>query len=413
MPAALPLQSASRPKTRRKGRGLWWRLHHWAGLQVSLYLAFIFVTGTLAVVAHEIDWLLRPAMWVTPTTVQERVSWGQASQAVLEHAPDAQMVMLRAPLHSAATFDAVIRRDGVQRHVYVHPQTGEVTGEGPWMSVQRFLRDAHRRLMLSETVAGVRVGIVLVCLSAVFLLLSLVTSLWIYKKWWRGFLRWPRGRDARALTGDIHRFTGLWSLWFVIVMTWTGLYYLAEEFGARAPTPPRPTLAADIPSHPAVLAEALDRGLTALRQERPHYDVSVVLWPTERSPAFAVLGSDNRAMLVEDSANSAWIDPVDGTLIGLLDAAELSRHQRIGVANNPLHFGTFAGYLSKFVYFVFGVALSALCLTGVAIYCLRLMKAERQLCWRRGCQLAWQRMGRGRWPVLALCGLPFVLVFFQ
>lgn len=412
MSAALPIDAAAGRVKARKGRSLWWRVHQWAGLQMSLYLAFIFVTGTLAVLAHEIDWLLRPAMWVTPTPAEERVSWGTAALAVMDHAPDARIVMLRAPLHAASTFDVVVADDSDRRHVYVHPRTGEVVGEGPWMGVQRFLRDAHRRLMLFQTVGGVRVGIVLVCLSAVFLLLSLVTSFWIYKKWWRGFLRWPRGRDARALTGDVHRFLGLWSLWFIIVMTWTGLWYLAEEFGARAPTPSRPAFTSEIPEQSEVLVQALDQGLIALEALRPAYGVTLILWPTVRSPAFAVLGRDDRAALVEDSANSAWIDPSSGDLIGVLDAAELSPHQRVAVANNPLHFGTFAGYPSKFLYFVFGMVLSALSLTGVAIYSLRLMKSERRRSWRRGFQLGWQQMGWARWPSLALTGLPFVLVFF-
>ncbi|MEQ9003801.1 MAG: PepSY-associated TM helix domain-containing protein, partial [Pseudomonadales bacterium] len=223
MSAVETTASVSARRRARRGRSLWWRVHQWAGLQASLYLTFVLVTGTLAVLAHEIDWLLRPAMWVAPTEVEERVSWGTVTKAVTAHAPDAQVLMLSAPLHAASAFDAVIVRDGERRHVYVHPRTGTVTGEGAWMSVQRFLRDAHRRLMLFQTFGGVRIGIVLVCLSSVLLLLSLVTSFWVYKKWWRGYLRWPRGRDARSLTGDTHRFMGLWSLWFVVVITWTGL----------------------------------------------------------------------------------------------------------------------------------------------------------------------------------------------
>jgi uncharacterized iron-regulated membrane protein len=407
--------TAAAPARRRarRGRSLWWRVHQWAGLQASLYLAFVLVTGTLAVLAHEIDWLLRPAMWVSPTEVEERVSWGTVAEAVTAHAPGAQVLMLSAPLHAASAFDAVIVRNGERRHVYVHPRTGTVTGEGTWMSVQRFLRDAHRRLMLFQTVGGVRVGIVLVCLSSVLLLVSLVTSFWVYKKWWRGFLRWPRGRDARSLTGDTHRFLGLWSLWFVVVMTWTGLWYLAEEFGARPPLPPLPALSATLPAHDTMLAQSLDRGIAALEHARPDYQVTFVLWPSAGSPAFAVRGRDDRAMLVEDAANSVWIAADDGRLLGEIDAAALSLHQRLAAANNPLHFGTFAGYPSKVVYFVFGVGLSALSLTGVAIYGLRLLKPERSGSWRRGLLLAWQGMGRARWPAAALCVLPFILVFFQ
>jgi len=42
------------------------------------------------------------------------------------------------------------------------------------------------------------------------LLLSLVTGLLAYKKFWRGLLRIPRwNRGARTLMGDLHRLAGL------------------------------------------------------------------------------------------------------------------------------------------------------------------------------------------------------------
>ena len=62
----------------KKGRSIWWKLHQLAGLQFSLFLSFVFITGTFAVMSHEIDWLLRPAMWVNPTAESDRLSWGEA-----------------------------------------------------------------------------------------------------------------------------------------------------------------------------------------------------------------------------------------------------------------------------------------------------------------------------------------------
>jgi len=72
-----------------KKRSIWWRLHQWAGLQMSLFLAFVFITGTLAVFSYELDWMARPAMWVAPTAAEERVSWGAVGEAAAAHAPDA------------------------------------------------------------------------------------------------------------------------------------------------------------------------------------------------------------------------------------------------------------------------------------------------------------------------------------
>jgi uncharacterized iron-regulated membrane protein len=404
-----PVRAVGRP---RKKRSIWWRLHQWAGLQMSLYLAFVFITGTLAVMAHELDWMARPAMWAAPTAVEDRVSWGQVADAAQASRPDSSLWILYAPLHPAATFDVIMREpDGAMRHVYVHPRTGQVTGDGPWAGFQRFLRDAHRRLMIMQTIGPVRIGIVLVCLSSVFLAVSFISAFWVYKKWWRGFFRWPKGRDARALTGDVHRFIGIWSMWFVLVMTVTGLWYLAEEFGARPAAPQPPPLEA-LENAPAPSGDALDRGLAELAEAVPSYDVRHVIWPTERQPVFLVTGQTDRAILVENRANAARI-ALDGSLVDVFDPRTLSVHQRITAANNPVHFGTFGGYWTKALYFVFGAGLSALTLTGAAIYALRIAKAERRAArWTSGLLKTWRAMGLARWAALALTLLPLVLAPF-
>jgi uncharacterized iron-regulated membrane protein len=403
---------------KHKARSIWWRLHQLAGLQFSLYLSFILITGTLAVLSHEIDWLLRPQMWVKPVAVADRVSWGAVSEAVQTYAPDARMLNLYEPLHPASTFDVIIRENDELRHVYVHPGTGEITGEGSWIGAQRFLRDAHRRLMIMDSIGNVRIGIVLVSLSSVYLLVTLVTSFWIYKKWWRGFLRWPKGPNPRAFTGDLHRWVGLWSLWFVLVMVYTGLWYLIEEFSGTPSMPLVSLQSTDINttfsgSQPGNPHEALDLAIQRTLALLPDYHVERVLWPNGDSQQIQIFGRTNRALLVESAANSVWLDARTGELIQMRDPSLLNLHQRVSVSNNPLHFGIFAGYYSKIVYFLFGVLLSGLGVTGVLIYVLRMAKsAKTKPTWLFGLQQTWLSMGAARWPALLLTLCSFILAPF-
>lgn len=393
-------------------RSLWWRVHQWAGLQLSLFLTFVFVTGALAVFSYEIDWLLRPAMWAKPTPIAERVSWGAVGEAVEAHAPEGELGLIYAPVHPAAAFDAMVQYPGDQHatHVYVHPRTGEVTGEGPWAGVQRFLRNTHRHLMLP-----IKYGVPIVCMAAIFLAVSLVTSFWVYKKWWRGFLRWPRGRTARALIGDLHRFMGVWSLWFVLAMIVTGIWYLVEELGASAPPLPHQA-EAPARSEPAPALSrgaALDRGVDLIREQWPDYRVEQVSWPAADQSYFEVHGHTGRAILVRPRANAVRIDATTGDIVSFVDPRALSAHQRISEAADPLHFGTLGGYPTRIVWFLFGAALSALSITGVVIYALRLAKAERRpATWRHGAAKAWRAMGPLRWPALGLSLLAFVLAPF-
>ncbi|MFT4935220.1 MAG: putative iron-regulated membrane protein [Pseudoalteromonas distincta] len=68
-----------RAKPRKKTARVWWEVHQWAGLKFSILLSFILLTGTLATLSHGIDWLLRPAMRVDPSTVGAEVDWAAAS----------------------------------------------------------------------------------------------------------------------------------------------------------------------------------------------------------------------------------------------------------------------------------------------------------------------------------------------
>ncbi len=399
----------------RRKRSLWWVVHQWAGLQVSLFLSFVLLTGTLAVFSSELDWLTRPAMWAAPTAVEERVGFGEAGTAIQQVEPDRRLSLIYAPLHAAATYDAyVVQADGTGfTHFYVHPRTGEVTGEGGWLGVQRFLRSTHRHLMLP-----VRWGVIIVSIAAVFLLVSLVTAFKVYKKWWRGFARLPRGRTARAWVGDAHRIMGVWSLWFVVVMIATSAWYLAEQTGGAAPTayleqaelaPVEDIVAAA----PETENEALDLGMARIAARDPDFRPAMVLWPTEALPFFQVRGHDKRAILVRPRANTVRIDPQTGELLSQTDPRLLSVHQRIAEAADPLHFGTLGGYWTKTIWFLFGAVLSALAMTGVAIYAMRIGKESAALSrGRAGLRAAWMAMGWVRWVALGLVLLPLALAPF-
>lgn len=395
----------------KPARSIWWRLHHWAGLQVSLFLAFVCLTGTLAVFSYDLDWLARPAMWTAPVAVEDQASWGEVLNTARETAPDAVGMNIYRPLHPLATYDAVARAGGENTHYYIHPGTAELTGTGGWVGFQRFLRNTHRHLMLP-----VQIGVSIVSLAAILLGVTLVTSFWVYKRWWRGFLRWPKGRTLRALIGDIHRLAGLWSIWFVALICLTGYWYLAEQWGLDAPaadTPPaRLEASADLPTL-ATPGDALNAGLARLQTEQPGYKVALVRWTRAEPDVIEVHGEAGRALLVRPRANAVWIDANTGALLAEADPRTLTAHQRLAEMADPLHFGTFGGYWTKTLWFLFGALLTGLSATGAVIYVLRIAKTEREEPgWISGLGRLWKKMGRARWLAAALILLPFGLAPF-
>lgn len=391
-----------------KASRLWWHIHHWVGFKLALFMSFVFLTGTLAVVSNEIDWLLQPSLRVAPSSVATEPDWEKIVASATAHPGIRQVQSVEEP--TAGAFAAkvpVIWDDGRYGFLHIHPRTGAVQGEAPWVGAQRVLRNMHRHLNLP-----VWIGVPLVCALAFLMLVSLVSSFIVYKKWWRGFLKLPRRRDARTWWGDFHRLAGVWSLWFVALIALTGIWYFVEQLGADAPVP-RVAISRDAPpaaQDPREAGRQFSASLRAARTADPQLDIRNIRFPSPKSPAFVFEGS-RTAILVRPRANAVWTDAASGRVLATFDGTNLNLHQRISEMADPLHFGTFGGYWTKIPWFLFGALLTGLSVSGVAIYALRIgreLKAPTRF--GTGVKRAWDGMDRWRWLALALVLTAFLML---
>jgi len=344
----------------------WFRIHSFTGVVTGLLLFVICWSGTFATLAHEIDWLVTPAMQASP--VDEATRWPAVYTSVRQAYPDAAIHSLRAPLNRHAAAVVVIRPpDQPRRLVYVHPGTATIQGESSLLTVQRFLRSFHRRLFLPNPL-----GIYVVSVFAVTLMVSLVAALYFYKRWWTRFFRFRPGR-GRALWSEIHKTGGLWSLWFVVLMVVTGIWYGLEATGV-----PHALLAPERES-PAIAVEDDAREpfgalLARAQAARPGLDVRNIV------PPGSYHGDDRLRiegrggdLLLRDRVNHATV-ATDGRVIGTGSGADLTAFDYWVHMADPLHFGDFAGLATKLIWFVFGLLLCALILTGTWLHAGRLAR---------------------------------------
>lgn len=388
-------------KKKASGRRLWWAVHQWVGLKLSLFLAFILFTGTLAVLSAEIDWLLHPTLRVAPSSVEGPPRWDLIAENSARYPGVATINYIARPTARAfAVRVAFQRTDESRGYLHVHPTTGKVQGEQSFVDAQRLLRNLHRHLNLP-----VKYGIPIVCSLAILLLISLVTSFVVYRKWWRGFFKPIRWRDVRTAWGDFHRLAGVWSLWFVALIALTGLWYLVEQLGGEAPGLPEPTSeVAALPSGAAATsaADRLAVSLAAARRADPTLVVESVQFPDEKSGAFVFQGQRS-AWLVRPRANAIWVDGASARAVMISDGGDLGVHQRISEMADPLHFGTFAGYWTRIPWFLFGLLMTGLALSGAAIYSHRIAHSARVAVARRPIMSGvWLGMGGWRWLSLIL-----------
>jgi uncharacterized iron-regulated membrane protein len=134
------------------------------------------------------------------------------------------------------------------------------------------------------------------------------------------------------------------------------------------------------------------------------------MMPDAENGAFVFQG-DKSAILVRPRANAVWTAAASGAVRLVADGRDLSVHQRISEMADPLHFGTFGGYWSKFIWFLFGALLTALAVSGVALYGMRLLRTERRAASTASVfARAWAGMGPWRWPALALIIVALVMI---
>ncbi len=399
-----PAGMERRPKPAVRGRRLWWKVHQWAGLKLSILLGFIFLTGTLATVSVEIDWLIHPEMRVDPASAKGEIAWPDIAANIARAYPEFEIEAIAAPEQSyLAARATVVGPDGMRRFVYAHPISGQVQGDTSWVNAERVLRNMHRHLNLP-----IVWGLTIVGLTGVLLMVSFATALVVYKKWWRGFFKPIRRTNARTGWGDFHRLAGVWSLWFVLVIGLTSIWYLAELWGASAPLHPEPAMPEAAAVQSTDLAEGLSAGLGTVRAHWPELELRNIRFPVGNMPAFQFEGQGD-AWLVRDRSNRVWTDAATGDLLLIANGRDLGIHQRISEMADPLHFGDFGGLPTRLVWFLFGLLMTGLAVSGATIYGLRIVHREGE---DQGGSLVryWRGMGIWRWASLAAVIASLVLL---
>lgn len=389
---ARPDPAMLRPaQTGSRGHRLAWRLHSLFGLKLSLLMAFVCATGTVATVAHEIEWLLVPAVRGEAAAPGATRNWGRVWAAARAAHSDGWVRGVgpydRSDAGYFARAAAVALPDGREVTVLVDAASGQVTGEQRGVTFHSFMRALHYYLFVPGDA-----GFYLVTSLALALAGSLVTGLIVYRRFWRGLWRRPRfDRPVRTWLGDVHRLLGVWSIPFAAVIAATGLWYLAERAVLHWETPP--PLAGPLRVQPG--AATIDRWVAIAAEAMPGFHITGVSLPYGDGAPVIVQGQW-QAWLVRERTNAAYIDPASGRLLGRRVAHDLTATERWVHTADPLHFGTFGGLATRLLWAGFGVALTLIASTGALINARRLMASDSVLA-------GWQHsLGWALLPTVAL-----------
>lgn len=362
-----------------------WYIHSLFGLKLTLIMSVILISGGLAVLANEIDWVIYPEMRVEVPADQPQLNPGQLADKLKAHDPTLALYYVKTfpeQPYMAAMAD-IDRPDGSWAILRLDPYTGEILGEMDYQTPGQFIARLHGDLFLPY-------GRMIVNFFGVLVLVSLITGLIALPKFWRYFFRLPRTGNLRTFLGDLHKLVGLWSLWIVLFIglsgTWWFYYHpLVSNLSAPDPIAPRATKPLlkheDMPLIPDFKSGA--ELVAAAQAAYPEVTFSILTPPEHNSDVYTLRGLGGEWLVTEWASNQVYLNPYTAKAAGDSMVADLTAGRRVDMALSSLHYGNWgygAAHLPvKFAWFIGGLAMGFLSVSGMLINYKRARKAGKKL----------------------------------
>ncbi len=347
-------------------RKAFYKPHRWIGVNLSILLFIVCFSGTLATLSHEIEWLLNPAYRAKPT------GWIADKNSIVTNLkneyPQGTIVHWRGAVEKYLCDVIQLKTDENKLFLYINPYNGAIQGASR-LTLQRYLRDLHYFLFIPFGI-----GHYLVLFFAFCLLVQTITALLFYKNWFRKFFFLRKGRKTNAVLINLHRLSGLWSLPLILLFSLTGIWYFAERINVADI---RTTANMKMPILQMPIEETLpferfsydidyNRAVKIAKSYIPNLNVKDITPPSSPSHPLYLTGS-SEVQLVRNRANRVYIHPTTYQVIQWQKADSIDTVTWLNDIADPLHFGTWGGLVTKLIWFLFGLAISGLTLTGLKV----------------------------------------------
>ncbi len=346
------------------------KVHSWIGIKLSILFFIVCFSGTIATVSHELDWLFNPEIRV-PTTGTP-ISRNVIRDNIRSRYPAGEITYWTNPRAPYLADIVYVHQNDHRRYVFVNPYTGAIQGDAA-ITIQRYFRDLHYFLFIPF-----QIGHFTVLTFAFLLLLSVVTALIFYKKWYRKLFVLKTGKGLLVLLRSLHRLMGLWSIPFALLFAVTGIWYFIERANVGGVSR---YIRYQVPK--VVKNEAAWEGLTytvdydkviqIAQKKIPGLVIENIGPPSSVGNPVYVYGS-NHIPLVRPRANRVYLDPFNYEVLAVQNAKDINTQTWLNDIADPLHFGYWGGLTTKLVWFAFGIGISSLVLSGIWIAIKRKIK---------------------------------------
>jgi uncharacterized iron-regulated membrane protein len=362
-------------------RRLWLRkaffqVHLWSGVLFAVYLLLIAVSGSVLVYKDELTrWTLprdlhpyRETEVAAPETAMDRFAQAE---------PGGNISLLQVPSPVLPVY-LLEGKDGHGRagRWIGDPTTAALTpAPRTWIDT---MLDLHNYLLLPHS-WGMQAN----AAGAATLLLLAITGAFL---WWPGVRTWSRGlrinvrANWRRINYDLHSAIGFWTLGIVAWWAVSGVYFgfyrqVSEVVGWFSPV--RGMQAPEPASLPLVIAKnrvPLDQVLDAARAVSPQGRLWSISDPSFQTTESYVL-LDRGAPGDFSHRDIVRVRTTDAHVISVWQYGQ--RHtfgDWVLWSMHPLHFGTVWGPAVKLLWFLLGMSLAVLTVTGLLMYWNRFLR---------------------------------------
>jgi uncharacterized iron-regulated membrane protein len=355
------------------------QVHLWAGILASLYIVIIALTGSILVFEDELTSTTLPPQ-LSSFDPAHTASITNVMGAVHLAYPGAQVTSITVPWKTVPVYQLrAVDTGGLAFNLVADPVTASIYPQPyNWLN---WVHDLHFYLLLGSAYGEQINGV-----GAAILLLLAITGLFL---WWQGLSRWTRAMrisfrsNWRRINFDAHHAIGFWTLAIVLWWSVSGIYFgfykqFAAIVGAISPLkgmapPPLPSPLSTGPQR-APLQAILDAAQTA----SPHGRLFSLSDPS-------LAGNLVYAQMdLRGAADFSHRDivAIDSTNARILTIWHYGENHSVGDwfmwSQHPLHFGTLWGLPFKVTWFLLGLSLAILSLSGVIMYWNRYLRHYKE-----------------------------------
>ena len=354
----------------RQIRSILFPLHRYLGLVVGLILIVVGVTGSLLVFSHELQDRLIVEKFGAIAPQSTLVSIDQvsnAAQAFAQQLPGSSINGILFPQHPGQPYQVRLWKGDQLIQLFIHPHSGKVLGtlseQDSWMN---WILRLHYQLLSGTT------GLIIVGISGFFMTILGITGIALWPGWRRlaaGFkIKW--NAHPKRLNFDLHKVVGIIAAVFLVLTGFTGFcwnFYAQSTAVIKAITftPAEPVWQSKVlPNQKSLpLSELLARSNQAL----PGAATTFIALP--RTPDGVVrIGKRQTHEPSSYGQSNVILDAYSGQVLRVNDSRQAALGDRILNSFGPLHFGTFGGLWTRWLYVLVGLSPIALFWTGVKMW---------------------------------------------